>query len=285
LGGIAKSFEDKATSWPLVGDMIQSARTRGLQDWNKSIFNEVLAPIGEKLDSGVKAGHDAFNHAYEKIGAAYDKIIPQTTTQLDNDFATHLQQSVAPIVQTLTKDAQAQFYDILKQHVLARFANGPVAGDLVKTVTSDLGTLAKDFSGSTTRNERAIGQALEAVQSGLRDATARQNPLAAPVLRQIDQSYAMLAGLRKAAASTAADHGVFTGKQLQVASAAGDRSVGRNASARGLAKWQQTAQIAQDVLPSKVPDSGTRGAELWPRSPHCSPGAQRISIRSSVWPA
>ena len=33
-GGVAKSIEDKATSIPLAGDMITSARRRGIEDLN-----------------------------------------------------------------------------------------------------------------------------------------------------------------------------------------------------------------------------------------------------------
>lgn len=262
MGGMAKSAEDKLTSVPFLGDMIQTARAHGLKDWNRSIFNDVLAPIGQTLPKTVQAGNEAFDHVYKTLGDAYDKVIPKTTTELDNDFVTHLQTAVAPIVQTLTPDGQAQFANILKQRVLSRFSDGKTPGNVVKEVSSELGTLASNFSSAADGNQRLLGQAITQVQQGLKDATERQNPLFAPVLKKIDQSYSMLASLRPAAGSTAAEHGVFTPKQLQVASKAADKSVGKNTTARGAARFQQAAQLAQDILPSKVPDSGTAGRSM-----------------------
>ena len=90
---------------------------------------------------------------------------------------------------------------------------------------------------------------------------ARQNPAQADRLRQINEGYANLVRVERAAGSTAsqATEGVFSPTQLGVAAAQG---AGRSSRANEGALLQDLAVAGRNVLPSRIGDSGTatRGA-------------------------
>jgi hypothetical protein len=46
--GIAKSVEDKMTSLPIIGDLIQKRRFEGITDFNKAVYSRAVAPFGDE---------------------------------------------------------------------------------------------------------------------------------------------------------------------------------------------------------------------------------------------
>ena len=45
-GGWLKALEDKATSIPFVGDIIQGARKKGIEDFNRAALERATFPVG-----------------------------------------------------------------------------------------------------------------------------------------------------------------------------------------------------------------------------------------------
>ena len=91
----------------------------------------------------------------------------------------------------------------------------------------------------------------------VRDWVQRSNPQFADQLRQINMGWANLVRVKKAAASVAAEDGVFSAGQLHGAVKAADRSKDKSAFAKGNALMQDLSESGRKVLGSKVPDSGT----------------------------
>ena len=266
MGGNAATLEDKLTSVPMLGPKIKAAQMEAMDSFNRGSINQALAPIGEQLDMKTPLGRDAIDEMSTKIGAAYDKIVPQASVQVDQPFAQDMTQLIGMAQQGLP-DAQAkQFSNLLKSKVLDNFSpNGSMSGESWKTAEGELGRLARGYNGSPDFDQRQLGSALSQAQDNLRDLLTRSNPQLAPQIQAANQAYAL--SKRVMAASTRAgaqEPGTFTPAQLVQAVRQKDPSLDKNAFARGNALMQDFAENAKSVVGSKYPDSGTAGRHgIW----------------------
>jgi hypothetical protein len=255
MGGIARGLEDKATSIPFVGDSIRGAKVRAGEGFNRALANRVLAPLNETLPRNIQPGREMISHLQERIGQAYDDVLSRVTVQRDPQLDADIQ-GVLQRAAILTDQEQAQLTRAIDQVVLRRL-NGQISGDDFKVLDSDIGKLASDYSSSTAAGERQLGEAFGEIKTALRDLVTRTNPQEATALGQVDQGFANLTLLERAAAKST--DGTITPAQARVAMRQGDRSVRKRASAAGRARMQGLIDDASAVLPSTVPDSGTAG--------------------------
>lgn len=259
MGGTANSIEQKLSSVPLAGEAIGKARLSAVKDMNTALYNQVLAPIGEKAPVGV-AGRDAIEQVGAKISAEYDKVLPQVTFKLD----TQLQQDLQPIfqqVQSMPPDIQAAYNGIMNRTIGSQLKSGQIPGVVFKDADSVLGKEAANFSGSSDAFQRNLGQALTQTQAVLRGSLERTNPNA-PTLGPINAAWKNYTVLRNAGARVNNPEAPIMPGQLQAAVKAGDKSVGKGAFARGNANMQDLSDASMKVLGNTVPDSGTAGRGL-----------------------
>lgn len=260
LGGWANAVEEKAQSLPIFGDAITAARRGASEQLNRAAFSRALKPIGEKLPMTVK-GQEAVQYVGEKLGAAYDNLLPKLTTQADAPFAQHiqgLQQMVA--AGALDPKYSALFERTLKTRVMDKFQGQNVmTGQTLKDTESFLSNEIKRFGMSQDPDARLIGDAFKEVQSGLRELVARTNPQHAKELKAINAGYANFKRVQRAAAGLGADEGVFSAAQLHNSVKASDRSKDKGRFARGDALMQDLSGAAKATMGGKVPDSGTAG--------------------------
>lgn len=258
LGGWADKAEQKAMSVPFVGDAIAGARERAAGDLNRAVANRALAPIGEKLPDG-KVGREAVSYVQNKLSEAYDDLLPRMKVQADQAFNQEIK-SLANMVKTgaLDPKAAASFSRILKNDVLGKFqGQASLTGQTLKQVEGDLSQQISRLGQSTDADQRLIGDALKEVQASLRSLAQRSNPDLAPQLKAINAGYANFKRMERAAASVAADDGVFSPAQLQSAVKALDKSKDKGRFARGEALMQDLADAGRVRLGASVPNSGT----------------------------
>lgn len=258
-GGMVKRVEDASTSIPLLGDAVRSAQRAGVEDLNASVYNRVLAPLGEALPKDMKPGREAVAYVQKKVSSAYDSLLPKMTAQVDPQFA----QDTAAILQKLQAvdpNIATQFGNTFQKMVVDRFApNGqlePVGGDILKRIETDLGSIASTYK-PKGGGEGLYGQAISEVQDALRGLLARSNPQHAVELSKANEAFRNLVVLDKAAAGQGAAEGVFSPNQLSSAVKGSDRSARDRAFAGGRATMQDLSDAAKAVMPSSVPDSGT----------------------------
>lgn len=265
LGGIFDKVESKATSIPVLGDLIGSARMRGVNDLNKTVYARALAPVigddaaaatAAKLpvgNEGIKAVGDKLSAAYE---SALDKSVPAPLTQ-DAQAALAKIQSMVP---------QSHADDFTKAIQRVVMDNLTPAGTLTPTVAkqadSELGRIAAQYRGDSTADGRLYSQALSAAQSTLKKMFASANPETAPLIKAADQGWATLVQLENAGSMLGAREGVVGPAQLRNAVKKSDKSVRDRQFARGDVLNQDLADAAAQVLPNKAPDSGTAGRVL-----------------------
>lgn len=258
LAGKATSrFEEGLSSMPLVGDAIKAGQRGAIEDFNRGTINQALQPIGESLGKDTPVGRQAINEAATKIGAAYDKLVPNLTAQVDPQFAQGMQ-NLATLAGNLPGDKAAQFKKLLTNEVLNKFSpNGTMTGETFKEVESTLGRVATDYSNSAIVDERYYGNAVRQAQDEMRQLLTRSNPDAAASLQANNTAYAMLKRVEGASVSSVKSEGVFTPSQLLMAIRAQDPSLGKGSFARGNALMQIYGEAGENILGSKVPDSGT----------------------------
>jgi hypothetical protein len=257
LGGWFARAEDKAMSIPIVGDAIGEARTRANQQFNIAALNRVVAPIGGRIDV---AGTEGVRQAGDMLSAAYDRALRglggvTMDAQAKAELAT-----VQQMANSLPAQTKRQYQAILQNFVTGRMTpQGGMNAQTFKIIDSDIGKRAAAYRSSSVASERELGDALTETQRILRDSVARQDPNYAKQLEAANAGWAQLVRVENAANAGANFGGEFKPSQLMGAVKQGDRQThvrGRGV-ARGEALMQDLASAGQDVLPSRVANSGT----------------------------
>lgn len=255
-GGAVKRVEDGLTSVPILGDAIKGAQRRGVEQFDAASINRALAPIGEKLPSGI-TGNKAVEYARMKLGDAYESLLPNLKGDLNAGLSQDLS-SIKQIAANLPNPQRGQVDRIIQREIVDRFTPaGLASGDTLKKIESELGRLGKDFSRSDNYDTRTLGGAVQEMQNSLRRMIERVNPQYRGELDKINAGYGLFKITQKAAGSLGATDGVFTPSQLNSAVKASDISKDKARFAEGTARMQDLSNAGKSVLPSSVPDSGT----------------------------
>jgi hypothetical protein len=257
IGGSANRMEQGLTSVPLIGDAINNARFGTVQQFNRGVINDALAPIGQTLPDNVPLGREAIDHAATAISNNYDTILPRLRPQADATFATNMTNLMAGS-RTMLPARATQFQNIIQDTILRRMApGGGMTGAGFKEADSQLGQYVRQFRNAADPDMRQMGNALLQAQTELRGMVLRSNPTLAPELRANDQAYALFLRAQTAAGRQGAEEGVFTPAQYSSAVRQLDPSLGKRAYARGAAVGQEMSDAGRSVLGNTVPDSGT----------------------------
>jgi hypothetical protein len=255
MGGALRKIEDKLTSVPLLGDIIDYSRTKGIEEFNKAAFKRALDPIGGTVPKETgRAGVDAVK---TQISDAYNKLLPKMTFVPDQplyDSLSRLDKVVVGLPKAENKMVADNVIAIIQKHMPD---NGLISGGSYKAIESDLGELASNYAGSSG-TEAMVGKAYKSALGQVREALARSNPNYAEELGNINKAFANFSRIRRAG-SMANTQEMITPSQLANAVKAADESAGKGATATGKALMQDLTDAGVQVLPSKIPDSGTAG--------------------------
>jgi hypothetical protein len=263
IGPRAKNLEDRLTANPVLGPKIDALRQQGLEQFNRIPANRALGHIGETLPPNVPAGHEAVAYTQQRLGNAYDQALSGAQIGLDPTYVTRL--NAIGQGSRLRPQEFNQFGDIVQQELGGAFqvGNNPVGtmtGKDFKKIDSRLGQLVGDLGKSPDIYQRDIAEALGQVRDQTKALARRQNPGLRQKLNAADEGWADFAILRRAAQSNPAT-GIATPGQLRTAVKAGDKSVGKGATARGEARMQDLAKDGTEVIPSDMGSSGTSERE------------------------
>lgn len=263
MGGVWKSLEDRLTSIPVLGDAIKAAQARSLDQFNRAVYQRVLAPLGPdaiKVAQTAPVGNEGIARVGDYLSGAYDKALAASVPSVvDQTFQVQTQQLADMVPSALQQD----FVNAIKNNVVAKMTPaGTLTPTAAKEAESALGQVAASYRGSAVASERQLGQALQQAQANLRSMIARSNPDTAPQIQAINQGWANLTQLENAGALKGAKEGVISPSQYLGAVKKSDPSVRDRAFARGQVRNQDLAQAADAVLSSKYPDSGTAGRGL-----------------------
>jgi len=279
-GGRLKSMEDRWTGNAGLGDKINTLRRRSIEDWNRAAFDEAYAPVGYSPssigESGVSQGRravsDFYNRALDPVAVNAD---PQFMGAMSN-----IKQAGAGIP-------------------------GELAGEIDNTLKSRVGPYIDPNTGEITgRNYQAIRQGVQSDMSAfsgkprydlyrdqagnilgeLDDLFRRQSPGTAEALGQANQGWRNNSILEDATIAARNNDGLFMPSQLGNAAVSNAKKYG----GKGLAASEdrpffELQRAGQNVLPSKVPDSGTAGRAREGSITAKATGAALDALRSPLY--
>jgi hypothetical protein len=253
MGGALKRLEDKAMSFPFVGSSIRAAREQGFEAFDKAAFKRVLDPIGGSVPK--VAGREGMDSVESQVKGAYNELLPKLHFQATPEFNANIV-NLRKMAQNLPDNLGETFSKNIDEIIAKRMSkNGSMDGIDFKKVESELSKKAKNYMWKGG-SEGDLGQAFKQALVELRTTLAESNPKFAEQLKKINESFANLSVVRKAA-SAANTQDFFTPSQLATAVKSSDFSAGKNKTATGKALMQDLSDAGVSVLPNKVPDSGT----------------------------
>lgn len=261
IGGAANTLEEAASSTPLVGPLFSAPRGRAQDEWQLSVLNKVVEPIGGKVTetgtSGVSQASKMINETYDAAFEAMPtmSVTPQVTRSIE-------QARGEAIDLGMNDGAQKQFNSIIDRVVYSRIPRevpermGPsqvrnvdeVTAANVKKIESEL--TAKINAKGTDPQLKA---ALIKMRAAIREQAGEQSQEYRELIESADYSYAMFKRVTGAQNADVNASG-FTPAQLARSTM---RNSSENVAARGDGLMQDNAQAAQEVLGNKLNNSGT----------------------------
>ncbi len=260
--GIFRRIEEAARSFPILGRFIAGAEGRGQDGFQRAIANQALEPIGEKLVT-TETGPAMIGEMQQKLDNAYDTLLPTMKLQFDHDLSQDLGQ-IRMMAGQLPKVMEDQFNNIVDRRLMPMVSaqGGAIDGNGVKMIDRAFRDFARGYRAKGIKNAdpdaTMMGDLFDESRTAIRDGLGRQNPPeTVQRLRNIDQSYAMLARVEGAASRRATSDSRFTPADLLQTIKSQSKSVRKRAFAAGDELLQVYARYGQKVLPGKMPDSGT----------------------------
>ena len=248
-GGILKNLEDAATSIPGVGDSILARRGDSITGLNQAAFRNASSGAVDQIG---REGLDQFGNVTE---VAYNRALNGKQFPLDPQFQVEYPQALSAR-KKLMPDYQAKFDTAINNRVAPIVDAGQMTGQEYQQTMRGL----RDYKGARGADgfERDYGGAIGGVQNTLRQNVLRSSsPETVAQLGQADGLYRSMKVLedainrnRKDAAGLGTD--MFRPGDLSEAAYQSGKKYGmQNAPLIDLAR------AAQEVIPSKLPDSGT----------------------------
>lgn len=258
IGGAVKAAEDKLTSLPGVGDVINSTRRGGVKDFNRAAINDALAPIKGTLPADMDVGHGGIAHAQQAVSDAYDNALSSMRAvpdaQLTNDLS-----KIGQSAKTMSQSHREQFASALDTDLQPYIAGKTqLDGGDIQAIKQGLDKRIGNLRGQgSSPQDRDLADHLADVRDSVLNLAGRTDPTSSAAFAEANQAYSMLSRVQAAAAKS--KDGVFSPNQFRTAVT--KRGYGTTTAnvARGSAPMQQLSTDASTVLPSTVPDSGTPG--------------------------
>lgn len=268
LGGKAKSIEDAMTSIPLAGDAILARRGEGFRAFNQAAFDEAGAPINAQGLGVAEQGLDRLlGNGSQKgaIGGAYDAATSGVRVPLDPQFSADLS-AIAPQARKLPPDLFPRFTAAMDNRIQPIVQAGEMTGDAYQQAQRGL----KGYRAEATKPgfEQDYRDALGQLQDALRSQMERGGGKSVTTgLSKADEAYRMAKVLQRASMG-GAKNGTASGEIQIFTPAQLNNSASQNAAKFGGKRpFADLIDLGQQVLPSKLPDSGT---------------AKRLMIQSGV---
>ncbi len=264
IGPNAAKFEDAVSN---VNPAIAAGQKRAIQQFNVAAYNEALKPLeaveGQSVQYSGPPGRPAIKAVGDRLSKAYEDLKPSLMMPLNNEVLGDLGKVVDEAA-TTTPDLASRVQRFVLKNILDRTDdNGVLTGEAFKQAESSLTGQAAKYSKSSVGDEREYARYLYDSADVLREHLAKANPDAAEKLTAINNGWAVLTRIEKAAdMAPAKDAGIFTPNMLSRAVQAGDTSVRHRQYVRGEALLQPLSDAGSQVLGNTYPNSGTFGRYL-----------------------
>lgn len=258
LGPVTSRVEDAATSLPIVGDMIRRRSADSFDAFNRAAFREAGEPIGYNPTATKEAGVDQLRGA---AGQAYDAATAGVNAPLDARAMSDIAMARA-MGDRLTPEGKAAFEKVLNNYIDPIRDSGAITGQQFQNTTRALKGKRNKPPAAAQGFEQEYKDAITANQDALRGAVERAGgDEVVTGLSKADEAYRNMKTLEDAVyrarnGSRSGELQTFAPSQLIDAGAATKKKF------PGQRPFKELADAGQEVLPSKVPDSGTAGRAI-----------------------
>ena len=253
MGGMVKGIEDRAAGYPIIGDIIGNRRLEGMQGFNQAAFNDAGQPIGAQIGNIGEAG---VNDLRQATSGAYDSATAGVNVPLDAQFMPDLAQ-VAQQSRNLPPDLAQRFNAAMDNRVQPIAQSGQMTGETYQQGMRGLSGYKAEMTKPGFEGD--YRDALSGAQDVLKSQMMRGGGASVVEgLGKADRSYRLTKVLQDAVSKAKNGTGsgeiqTFTPAQLNMSAAANAKKFG------GQRPFASLIDAGQQVLPSKIPDSGTAG--------------------------
>lgn len=257
MGGTAKQIEDQLTGYPVIGGIIRNRRDEGLTDFNRAMFRQgaegrPVQNIGERGAEEL----DAIVHA------AYAPLDSATFT-IDQPAGEGI---MAAISRAGRIAGRGEDFRTIVNHELTPNIN-PQTGDISGRGVQEAirGFRREGANQGTAQHQHYFSEALGDAQDALTDMVGRQDPAALDALytgNRLHRNASVIDEAVKAARNFRGPDGdavVMPSQLLNAATTNTNRFGSRSQAATTDRPFYDLATHGQEVLPSRVGDSGTAG--------------------------
>lgn len=257
LGEMVKGVEDRIAGLPVVGDVVNARRREGVRAMNSKAFDKALEPIGESV--GNKVGEEAVAEARGIVSNAFQKALAGKVGRVDVQFA---QQARAPMERLASIKRDGLGEEIVGQIEEATMdlfdESGNISGENMQALLESLRQIRSSYKGDPLG--KRIGDSVKQVERAVEGIFERQAPDVMPQYRAAKQAYRRLSTVADAVNAGKNTEGMFTPAQLGTADRGNAKKYGSALdAASGNSPFFEFQRDAQNVLPNRIPDSGTAG--------------------------
>jgi hypothetical protein len=277
LGPLAQRLEGSGASFPFSGNMIRERMLDSFKANQQALVEDAIAPLGAGLPPGAgrpEPGFETTKYFGDTVGAAFDSLFGSVSLTRNPAYTGALTRVKTDAERFLPENAKKTFDQEIKEfsgdiHALVgrtRGARAPLTGEEVQTMLSNLKNRERSFAQSPLPMDQKIGRYLRRYREAITQSVEHQNPGFKEKYNDASIAYIKYLIMEQAGKNPSgwAMEGVPNPTQYARAVYNVDKSLRRGAGAKGEMMMQKWAAAAKDVLPNKVPDSGTaeRGAVL-----------------------
>jgi hypothetical protein len=271
VGAAVKGIEDRLAGLPVVGDVINARRAESYNKFNTGAFDKALAPIADVPGlSGIaasvdgKIGEEAIQEAQGKVQQAFGAALQGKSVTADLQGAMGLTDALlkAASIPGRGHEVNDSIAAILEPYMAP--GKTRLSGEDMQTISQELRQLKAGYKNDPLK--KRIGDAITATEDAMFGMFRRQTPEVLPAYNAAKAAYRRVSILADAVnkAKNQPDN-MFTPAQLGQADRANTiKYEGPIAAASGKSQFNDYQKAAQEVLPNKVPDSGTAGRWLLP---------------------
>lgn len=252
FGRMAKRREDRLSGYSGIGDAIGQAQERGFQDFNRAAFRNGLRETPPAI------GEEGIQYAQETVvPRAFSRALDNQNFSVDAPLEDALSTSLARARRVGGLESEVPY------HLESSFAPfvgeaGDISGRNFQNISQELQRRASKLDKSMASTGPDGAAILRDTRDELGNMVTRQSPDVMPAYREANDIYRNSKILEDAVYRAKNTGGVFTPAQLGL-------SAGQNAKKYGGTHatperpFYDLQRAAQDLLPSKIPDSGTAG--------------------------
>lgn len=254
FGRMLKRREDRLAGFSGVGDAIGGAQERGLQDFNRAAFRNGVREVPPGL------GEEAIDYANDTlVPAAYGRALDGQSFTPDAQFNQGIGSRLGEASQLPAMAGQTEF---ALQRSIAPFVDetDTITGRGMQKMMQELQRRGSRLEKSADADGPDAASILAAARDDIGGMVERQAPGVMDNFREANTIFRNTKILEDATGRAMNTGGVFTPAQLGMAARQNAKKYGGRYASQDR-PFFDLQRAGQDILPSKVPDSGTAGRQ------------------------